>query len=347
MTTPSRLKRARIDIKEWLPAAGNYLPKCIPCYNAPCSLFKKNLDLSTRIGSDSQDAMVFGVNIEGCPIAAKLLLPIDDQTVARNEDEIEMAKIVSNAVRQGKTDRFPIVYGATKCNKIKIDPNISELAQNAYRYRVTQYLKEKYTTKGKRFSIRNRSMPFAEFISAASQEFNDDEIKTLELKGHILMSEMAWGDGIQFLNKLGEEINLPKQRINDVFDIVIPEIFLGIIELHKLGISHNDLHLGNILIRADEFGNFRVLLHDFGKSELVQEWDSENVLRDFDKVADYIRSNFQFDNTRVKDKMLSLIDYTKEKVAQAELDGKQISNFIYHDLYEKWTGKKPIETTFN
>ena len=93
------------------------------------------------------------------------------------------------------------------------------------------------------------------------------------LKSYLLISELALCDLKQYLSiKVIDETE---------WIYIIKECTSAIHDMHsKLGVCHNDLHLGNFLILKNEKKNqdynYNMLIHDFGKAdfrEVYQELD--------------------------------------------------------------------------
>lgn len=139
-----------------------------------------------------------------------------------------------------------------------------------------------------------------------------DMPEVLPLSGAILISELAWGDVEELINRYSSSDELQKlfggASIVQMFDEVFVQALHAISVLHSLGVSHNDMHLGNFLIKESKKGKPRVLIHDFGKSVDVETWDADLILRDFYTLA-----------TRARDhpKLAQLSDQLDELIAFA------------------------------
>jgi hypothetical protein len=84
------------------------------------------------------------------------------------------------------------------------------------------------------------------------------------LRGHVLISELVWGDFLQYLNAEG----IPDEMDAYTF---MEDVFQAILDMQlNMGIKHRDLHVGNILVTDDPdiTDRFRPmpLIHDFGFS---------------------------------------------------------------------------------
>ncbi len=73
----------------------------------------------------------------------------------------------------------------------------------------------------------------------------------------VMASELMSGDFGTFIKENPRSIEIPR---------LIGEVFAGLRILVRERIVHEDLHLGNVLIRSDADGNLSSVIHDFGES---------------------------------------------------------------------------------
>lgn len=282
------------NVKQWNKIAGVFNERCEKIH-LNCNSLTEDMVTVSRIGSESSDAVVYKtVTPNGCEMAAKVLLFRDEKSKLDIANEIKIAEQVSIYTTTSGTHRFPIMFGAYKCHDIKFpDVDISQLT---------------IVDQAKHFQKRNGG-----------------------LKGYIMFSELLWGDLIQLYEKM-RNIKNNKNDIERVFDIIIPEIFLAIQDLHNLGISHDDLHFGNILLRINPNMQFDVVIHDFGKSKFIDSWTQDTILRDFEMIQIQIDSRPRLNETIVGQKMAKMSRIVREF-------RKNVPTNIYNILYQKWNEK--------
>jgi serine/threonine protein kinase len=103
--------------------------------------------------------------------------------------------------------------------------------------------------------------------------------KRLYPSAHIIISELAAMDVKQWRKQPHSE----KEWI-----VMLKSIFRSIKKMHELGIIHNDLHLGNVLVKYDE----TPAIHDFGESMYVHDVPLRDleplVFNDYKKFIDSI-----------------------------------------------------------
>ena len=188
-----------------------------------------NIKVLNRIGSRSQNAEVYRARLGDVEFAMKVI-PFDYE---RNFNEISIAEEVSEAVLEGRTTRFPIVYGKAECED-------------------TLFYSDK----------RPRG------------------------KSSLLFSELGLCDLEQYISFFG-----PKGLKEDEVLYIAEECIKSIKDLHKLGISHNDLHLGNFLLipenKSKDFPyGYKILIHDFGTAERREN----NLELEFDTFSKFYLS---------------------------------------------------------
>ena len=77
---------------------------------------KCDFEIIERIGSEGTMSVVYNVNIDGYNFALKILPIVDKYSIETNEEEIMFAKIMSDNVRDGDCDYFPVVIDSGYCH---------------------------------------------------------------------------------------------------------------------------------------------------------------------------------------------------------------------------------------
>lgn len=319
------------------------------------SLFYKILK---RIGSDSRDAEVYLVEFNYKDykylVAAKLLVETMESDKDKNQTEIEIATLLSDAVMNGLTISFPLVYGVYDCNNIKLSSQ-GDLYHSCLLRNVNDYLLGigKSRNQVRRFMHINKlkSKPellekVAEFVGnkfvgnnfaklgdtssafASGEDSCDVILHTDRFKGHVMFSELAWGDLANFLEQCHFDLDC-KQKTK-MIRYIITGIYKGIRDLQMFSVVHRDLHLGNVLIKIVKPNNVQYniipLIHDFGHSVIVTEWTPEDYTSDFEKITSTLTTNLHVP-MEVKESLRNLLN---------------ASTFIPHDanfmdiIIEKW-----------
>lgn len=73
----------------------------------------------------------------------------------------------------------------------------------------------------------------------------------------VMASELMYGDFLSLFKEYPRHKEIPR---------LIGEVFAAMRWLVRKKIVHEDLHLGNILLRSDQEGNLTAVIHDFGES---------------------------------------------------------------------------------
>jgi len=105
-----------------------------------------------------------------------------------------------------------------------------------------------------------------------------------------IITELVPGDLIQLC---GTFYKRPVEERKTLFDYVFKFLYYVIKQLMELGVTHNDLHAGNI-VYAKENGNYAFKLIDFNSAEQIQ-----NITRNVTKVV-YNQCVFSFHNIFVE-----------------------------------------------
>lgn len=248
------------------------------------------IKVKDRIGSESSYAVVYKISLKifknkkqtKVVAASKIIPKLSSDSIDIINNEINIAKILSNAVRKKETKFFPLVYKVCECNNT-IYPNI-----NIYnKPEIQDYVFEKYLTEDNKQSVRKymvennitNDSTISKLIISKLRKQNT----TINIPSTILISELAWGDLRMYIkNKSTATIPLLTDQI---LIEIIKDIIRAIIVMQKYNIIHNDLHTGNVLMLFRKINtSFKIipLVHDFDKSIIV------NQLEDTDYCVDLL-----------------------------------------------------------
>ena len=249
-----------------------------------------------RVGSSSTAGEVYEVSMFGALIAAKLMPILSDKDIATNESEIQIAIEASHLVVSRQSMHFPLVFGYSICNDAEFNKD------SLFRLKAAEYATLKSITsklspmKAKRVEAEVRSGRVS--VEDIAKQHGVPMRKTGIC--NILLSELALMDLGVYLQR---RICMKQSRWIDI----LLQIVSAIDDMQsKLGIVHNDLHLGNVLMqiplgRVYETASFVCLVHDFGKSERVTDWTPEYYAVDLVKFIDsYTRVTEMPDSLRVQ-----------------------------------------------
>ena len=229
-----------------------------------------------RLGTDSMEGEVYLVEIEKHLAVMKIMPVIDFNSNAKNNNEIKIATDASKLVLEGKCDSFPIVYAVALCNSANFSEK-SKFFAPSKRYAIVNYITENLNVSNKkRFLIEYKSGKYNSNTDLAKYAISKNiEIpKELYAQTHVMLSELAYSDLYIYLKEC--------KNIDTEIWLIIKDVFYAIKNMHLLlGVVHNDLHLGNILVL--KMDKIKCLIHDFGKSEyrLTSTWTLS------DKIIDY------------------------------------------------------------
>jgi hypothetical protein len=235
---------------------------------------KCKLEVKSRIGSESTMAQVFKVETDKIEIAAKILPITNNSSVKNNENEILLAIEASELVKVRKSKYFLRVYGFAFCKETYFYED--KYYEKSRRFQEYEYLLTLTNDSNIIEKIKDYKKRFIDADITAKKIFPDLDIKfSGKVQSHILFSELAYCD-------LKYYIETYEPSVKDI-KIIVKNIFKAIRDMHmKLHIVHNDLHLGNILIKS--LDNPIPLIHDFGKSyksEFISEYDRKDDLLHF------------------------------------------------------------------
>lgn len=231
-----------------------------------------------RIGSDSTMGEVYKYDIEDENIAIKILPIINSRSEKINQNEITLAKQVSQLVLENKSKYFPIVYYDIFCNStFYYEHSNSKFAIQSLNYQYYLYLKEMF--KNEPDIVKNIDSYYKagkniiEYIESQLIENNSLLINELfSINSQLLFSELAYTDLRHYLTK----------RISkEILNIIVLQVLEGIRDLQiYCNIVHNDLHLGNILLLYNPEKEINIMIHDFGRSKSITKLSLINLKTD-------------------------------------------------------------------
>lgn len=98
----------------------------------------------------------------------------------------------------------------------------------------------------------------------------------------VMASELMSGDLLSLIQETPEDKEIPR---------LIGEVFAGMRALVRHKVVHEDLHLGNILLRSDENGKKSSVIHDFGESTIDRS--PYEHIRDIVKFLDALPKKYE------------------------------------------------------
>ncbi len=231
------------------------------------------VEIVKRIGSESSQGEVYQITYKN-QFAALKLLPINsDQELEKNQNEIVIAEQASTLVKNGKCQNFSLVYGSGYCEDVYFFDKNWRL--KGERYTSLKKMQKVLPSKSRHLAaLFNQNLPLEEIAKKYELQIPQE----LRVPAHFLISELADQDLSTWAKK---------ERSTRKWKNVILQVFEGLAALHEiLEISHQDLHWANILIKSHGKipGNSTrdlALIHDFGKSELLETGNEKNDLIKF------------------------------------------------------------------
>lgn len=282
-----------LDLREtkWIPITKEI---SVDFSQRACLPYRGPPRIVTQIGSPSQEGEVYLVKMDKHIMAMKVLPHVDPKSRDRIANELKIAQLASDAVVNGLVTHFPLVYKTAYCPETHFK-DLSPFKERSELYGLRSVFRgwiEKVSHVSARlFFERSRLMNNKHDIEVLASTFLS--VGSIQSgQGHsscdLLFSELAYSDLKQF-------IEVSELTVSHWLTI-LHQLVDSITELGKLGIIHNDLHLGNVLVLVDQKRNIKLLLHDFGRSELNSEkrlhWRN---LADMRKALDHI---LEIGNTR-------------------------------------------------
>jgi virulence-associated protein VapD len=310
-----------LDIDKWNTIAGNIGSICSDNWNQNYD----GIEIIERIGSDSSQGEVYKLKINDFVFAGKILPIISDKSFEDNQNEISIAKQLSQEVKNNNTIYFPIVYDSTFCEKTTFNSK-SLFYEDSYKYALYNWLckKENMNSACKKRMINKYKNMNVKEIKNLHPDFND-----INISSHVLMSELCFSDLRQFSIKYNK---------NESFWIsIISHIFEAIKYLNEnMNIIHDDLHTGNILLRlskneTDDCYTYYPLIHDFGKSRKNDCWSMYDRITDVGKFLYDLKINPNIpDKIKIKcDKLFVFIDEIKNDLVSRPIMQEIIHKFLF------------------
>lgn len=276
---------------------GDVPPGCFP------------IKINNRLGTPSMDGEVYLLQIGDVKMAGKVMPVINDKSEQKNTNEIKIATFLSNIVKEGKSLFFPIVYGSALCTKTTFSNN-SKFKKESDRYALIRNIIKQLEgdrRKQVRFNAYTKSgkLDTHEDIIAFVKSYDIEIPDKIQGTSYIMLSELAWGDLGDFFIKYGDKIGYK------MWNKLILQSLYAIRDLHVLGIAHNDLHIHNMLIMFEQKNGkieFLPLIHDFGKSEIVENWTMEMRKKDYESIINGLIEKSDYYNvpSNMKTKLLKI-----------------------------------------
>lgn len=269
-----------------------------------------DIQIIERIGSSSQDAEVYKIKINNIEVAAKIIPVTSDKELIQYQNELRIANICSNSVKNNEISSFPIVYLKGICNNTIIQ-NDSKFFNETQNYGKLNFIKDniKDSIKDKRkrlfFNKIIQTTPdMNELLNIVNKDFkvNLKYPDIFPITSFVLFSELMWGDFKSFLYKYKDML-----EENQIIDF-IKQIFISIDFMHnKLNIIHGDLHLGNILMYKNK-NEWFTALHDFGGSQEITIWTDKIRGMDYDSFVKNLINEIQLLNIKLPTHVEKLIN---------------------------------------
>jgi len=296
-----------------------------------------NIEAIERIGSDSTAGEVYKYNLEKMEIIAIKILPIiNSRSININNNEITLAKKVSNLVLENKSKYFPLVYYDIFCDSTYYYENsTSKFAIQSLNYQQYTYVKSELTKIND--SDNNEIIKELDKIYKSGKNLNEifksigieKSLSDLnnKISSQLLFSELAYTDLRNYLTK---------KVSREILREIILQVFEGIKDLQKLAfIVHNDLHLGNVLLRTnvitfisnhnEEEYKLNILIHDFGRSKSYNNYESlsniqkkTDILTFINEIKKYIGiyldgNDYEYFNDKIQS-IVELLDISENQI---------------------------------
>jgi len=244
------------------------------------------IKIGKRIGSESNAGMVFEVKFPGFLPPSTAVAKIMPQDIKGNwRREVEIATFLSSQVEQKKTVFFPVVYAVLTDRKVLLPVHTNPISK----YRGVE---------------EDENTPPAARKRAT---------KPLDVCAHkvVMLSERSWGDVKQFASYLKQTNLFTTEEQVRIWLDVLRQIAEAVCELGKLGILHNDLHTGNVLVdpildKTTNTVQFRIKIHDFGNSRAIDSddtldltWDMQQILGEMAELPTPLSSWFAWLQSQV------------------------------------------------
>lgn len=232
-----------------------------------------------RIGSESSEGEVYQIKYKDIDAALKMMPIVSDNDISKNKNEISVATLASEMVLENRCENFPIVYGSGKCqNSNFYSPIWKERSLN---YACMRKLRQNLPSKTRQMDALYRSGTSPENVA---KRFGVDIglCNNLETPSDFLISELASSD----LSIWASSSHTSKEWKSIIYQCLQTIQFMR----KEMGICHNDLHWGNILIKSIADYDL-ALIHDFGKSVPINNENKSDDLVKF--ISSYTGINYK------------------------------------------------------
>lgn len=237
---------------------------------------------SHRIGSESRYSLVYKLDFGELSTALKvipIIASIDEETY---NNELEITFKLSNLVLLGKCNNFPLLFFYGVCEDFTFPPNLKSprmggkhtLKDLTERYAIFKQIEEKVLNNDIKLVKNDIEILYNELLNKDDRDDYIDmyDLEKPKVKVNFMINELAIGD----LNNWLDNTNYNALTIKEI----ITQIYHGIKCMHNEGITHNDLHLGNILV-MNRCG-YKFVITDFGKAK----YDIDDKNKDLNKNLD-------------------------------------------------------------
>jgi hypothetical protein len=239
------------------------------------------LQVQNRIGSASQNAQVYRAMVNGTDVAVKIMLNSNHMSREHIDNEVQIAQMLSRRVLAGQSTRFPLVIQHGKI-MAKLDLNcwFGQVIQK------THQRKQKIQQAESRLDITPRELRHLKKNLSKLDDMIDTttHLDTFEIP--VLVSELLYCD----MNYLVTQENSPLKS-KEIYSSIIGQIIDGLLQLFDANVLHDDLHFGNILLRAEGDELFAVI-HDFGTSFVGIDYRDYNDLQKVMSNIENTKDNF-------------------------------------------------------
>ena len=281
--------------------------------------------IRNRIGSESANGKVYDIQMKYSPTRLALKIFRD------SGEECKYAKLLS----ERHPGKFPDVSGCKICPEVVLDEEstfyIDNMALYMKEYMVETLSGSKLQKKRLKISLDGTTERGDDLLEKAKTlGVSDETISYLRtrkcLPMDVMTSELLWGDLDTFIKENLYQDQLPR---------ILSQVF-GIMKiLVNDNIVHDDLHLGNVLLRKEKIGKdvvFTPVVHDFGTTS--------DVIDQSDSIRDVSRFLYAFSMSPLGETYGRLLNVSKDVVKTIEDKGDNVTKDEILDVLSK------LETTF-
>ena len=217
----------------------------------------KKMKVVERIGSESSEAEVYRVDLDGKEYACKVMPITSYKSFDKNQNEMKISEELSGF------PCFPKVFQKAYCEKTVYNKK-SLFYEDSYKYFYLENLC-KHMKKSERLRTKEKYM---------RENLFGDMSESVNIGCNILISELYFSD----LRQITSKFKLSEKAWKDI----ILSVLEGIKYLNEdLSILHSDLHCGNVLIKIDK--KTIPIISDFGKSQECEFSTVEERIMDSQK----------------------------------------------------------------